>query len=307
MTGMFVGHALLAFALVAAVARWRGWEPERAIQVGVVAGLFATVPDLDILYGPVGLVGGVSGVMGAAETFWSTGNVTHRGPTHSLLVGTVAAGAFTAWARGDNRARSFSLAVLAGVVATVAATSGGLAAVVTALFLAGGLLVCALADRWDLGARSVGLAALVGLLSHPLGDLFTGEPPQLLYPLEVTLVSERLVLHADPTLNLLGAFALELAVVWLALYVAFSLKGEAVRTYIDRRAVLGLAYGGLALLLPAPTLETSYHFVFTVLAFGAVAFPRRRVRRVDAPRVFCTGLAVVTCAGLAYATAYLLF
>jgi len=37
--------------------------------------------------------------------------------------------------------------------------------------------------------------------------------------------------------------------------------------------VLGLAYGGLALLLPAPTLETSYHFVFTVLAFGFVAFP----------------------------------
>ena len=97
---MFVGHALLAFALVAAVARWRGWEPERAIQVGVVAGLFATAPDLDILYGPVGLVGGVSGVMGAAETFWSTGNVTHRGPTHSMVVGLVAAGAFAAWARG---------------------------------------------------------------------------------------------------------------------------------------------------------------------------------------------------------------
>jgi len=304
---MFVGHALLAFALVAAVARWRGWEPERAIQVGVVAGLFATAPDLDILYGPVGLVGGVSGVMGAAETFWSTGNVTHRGPTHSMVVGLVAAGAFAAWARGSVTSRALALVVLGGVVTTVATLSGGLAAVVTALFLGGGLLVSVLGDRWEFGPRSVGLAALAGLLTHPLGDLFTGEPPQLLYPLDVTLLSERIVLHPDPTLNLLAAFAVELAVVWLAIYVAFSLKNRDVRTYVDRRAVLGLAYGGLALLLPAPTLETSYHFVFSVLAFGFVAFPRRRVRRVDAPRVFCTALAVVTCAGLAYASAYVVF
>jgi len=148
---MFVGHALLAFALVAAVARWRGWEPERAIQVGVVAGLFATAPDLDILYGPVGLVGGVSGVMGAAETFWSTGNVTHRGPTHSMVVGLVAAGAFAAWARGTVPSRAFALVVLGGVVTAVATLSGGLAAVVTALFLAGGLLVCVLGDRWEFG------------------------------------------------------------------------------------------------------------------------------------------------------------
>lgn len=304
---MFVGHALLAFALVATVARWRGWEPERAIQVGVVAGLFATVPDLDILYGPVGLVGGVSGVMGAAETFWSTGNVTHRGPTHSMLVGLVAAGSFAAWARGDTPARAGALAVLTAIVATVAALSGGLAAVVTALFLAGGLLVSVLGDRWEFGPRSIGLAALAGLLTHPLGDLFTGEPPQLLYPLDVSLLSERIVLHPDPTLNLLAAFAAELAVVWLAIYVVFSLKDRAVRTYVDRRAALGLAYGGLTLVLPAPTLETSYHFVFSVLAFGVVAVPRRRVRQVDVERVVCTALAVVSCAGFAYATAYLLF
>jgi hypothetical protein len=129
----------------------------------------------------------------------------------------------------------------------------------------------------------------------------------MLYPLDVTLVSERIALHGDPTLHLLGAFAVELAVIWLAIYVAFSLTDRTVRKYVDRRAVLGLAYGGAVLLLPAPTLETSYHFVFTVLAFGIVAFPRRRVRRVDAPRVVCTALAVVTCAGLAYASAYVLF
>lgn len=304
---MFVGHALAAFALVATVARWRGWEPEQAIQVGLVAGLFATIPDLDILYGPVGLVGGISGVMGAAEAFWSTGNVVHRGPTHSMMVGVFAAVAFGGWCRKSLVSRSLSLLVLTGIVAIVGAVSGGLAAVVTLLFLVGGLLVSELADRWRLSPGAVGLTAFAGLLSHPLGDLFTGEPPQMLYPLDVTLLSERIALHPDPTLNLLGAFAVELAVIWAALFVAFSLTGRSVREHVDRRAVLGLAYGGAALALPAPTLETSYHFVFSVLAFGIVAFPRRRVRRVDVPRVLCTALAVVTCAGLAYGTAYVLF
>lgn len=304
---MFVGHALAAFALVATVARWRGWEPERAIQVGLIAGLFATIPDLDILYGPVGIVGGISGVMGAAEAFWSTGNVTHRGPTHSMVVGLFAAVAFALWCRKSAVSRPVSLLILSLIVATVAAVSGALGAVVTALFLVGGVLVSELADRWEFSSGTVGLAALVGLLSHPLGDLFTGEPPQMLYPLDVTLVSERIALHPDPTLNLLGAFGIELAVIWAAVVVAFSLTDRSVRKHVDRRAALGVAYGGVAIALPAPTLETSYHFVFTVLAFGVVAFPRRRVRRVDAPRLLCTALAVVSCAGLAYATAYLLF
>lgn len=304
---MFVGHGLAAFALVAAVARWRGWEPTRAIQVGLLAGLFATVPDLDILYGPVGFLGGISGVMGAAEAFWSTGNVTHRGPTHSILVGAVAALAFALWSHKSAGSRPLSILVLSLIVVTVAAVSGGLGAVVTALFLVGGVLVSELAGRWEFRPKTVGLAALVGLVSHPFGDLFTGEPPQFLYPLDVTLFSDRIELHADPTVNLLGAFGIELAVIWAALVVTFVLTDRSVRKHVDRRAVLGLAYGGIALLLPAPTLETSYHFVFTVLAFGFVAFPRRRVRRVDAPRVLCTALAIVTCAGLAYSTAYLLF
>lgn len=305
---MFVGHALLAFALVASVARWRGWEPRRAIQVGILAGLFATTPDLDILYGPVGLLGGASGVADAAESFWSTGNLVHRGPTHSMVIGAVAAAAFACWSRATAGARVLAVAVLASVVGTVAVVSGLLGGVVTALFLTGGLVVTSLARRhFDVAPRTVGLAALVGLVSHPLGDLFTGTPPAMLYPIDVTLVNERILLHPDPTLNLLGAFAVELAVIWTALFVAFSLTGRSVWEHADRRAALGLAYGGAALTLPAPTLETSYHFVFSVLAFGAVAFPRRRIRRVDAPRILCTALAVVTFAGLAYGTAYVLF
>jgi len=38
---MFVGHALFAFALGALAAWWLGLSRERAVQLGVVAGLFA--------------------------------------------------------------------------------------------------------------------------------------------------------------------------------------------------------------------------------------------------------------------------
>ena len=304
---MFVGHALAAFAVVAAVARLRGWDAQRAMRVGVLAGLFATAPDLDILYGPVGLLGGVSGLADATEAFWSTGNVVHRGPTHSLVLGFVAAVGYAAWRRSTVPARAVGLAAFGALVGTVAVTSGLLGAVVTAVFLTGGLGVVALAARWEVEPRTVGLAAMVGLLSHPFGDLFTGAPPDMLYPFDAVLVADRITLHPDPTVNLLAAFGVELLVIWTALVVAYSLTGRSVRAHVDRRAVVGVAYGAAALAIPAPTLDTSYQFVFSVLALGVVGVPRRRPRKVDLPRVACTGLAAVSCAGLAYSVAYLAF
>ncbi|MFT4946908.1 MAG: hypothetical protein ACI8TL_001146, partial [Natronomonas sp.] len=50
---MFIGHALLAFALAALVAQWRGWRSRQALAVGVAAGAFAALPDVDVLYAAV--------------------------------------------------------------------------------------------------------------------------------------------------------------------------------------------------------------------------------------------------------------
>jgi hypothetical protein len=59
---MFLGHGLAAFAIAASVAARRGWRGERALAVGLVAGLFATLPDVDMLYAVAGLLGGMEGV-----------------------------------------------------------------------------------------------------------------------------------------------------------------------------------------------------------------------------------------------------
>lgn len=305
---MFVGHGVAAFALVGAVALHRGIDRQRALQLAFVAGLFATLPDVDILYGPFGFLNGVSGVFDAADAFWTTGNVVHRGPTHSMVLGVIAAGAFALWNAGH---RGLAGAVLGAVSLVVATTSGSIAGAVTVAFVLGGLWIVERSHRWGFTPRDVFATALVGLVSHPLGDLFTGEPPSLLYPLDVSIVTERIVLSADPTIHLLGAFAIELTVLWLGLLVYTRLTDRRLRTYIGRKSAIGVGYAGTAVLLPAPTLEASYQFVFTVLGVGVVGVTqrdlfRRGVRAVDWLQALATGLAAVTMALLGYLLVYLL-
>ncbi len=127
---MFVGHALFAFALVATVAAWRGWASSRALVVGAVAGAFAAVPDVDMAYALVGLVGAHGGPLALASSFWSAGSVVHRTVTHSVVVAPVVAVAVGLWVasgRRDGRHRSVaagSLLALTGLVAVAAVESG---------------------------------------------------------------------------------------------------------------------------------------------------------------------------------------
>lgn len=301
---------MLAFALAAGVAHKLGWPREKALAVGVAAGAFGMVPDVDVVYAPAGLVGNLS-----PEAFWSTANVVHRTVTHSLLIGAVAATAVGLWALacrrdgggrdGQHRLAPFAGAItlMGGLVAVAALATGGLGAVVMAVFGLAALLVAYAAVRLGLGARAVAAAALVGFLSHPFGDLFTGEPPAFLYPLNVPFIAERVALHPDPTLHLLGAFGAELAVAWFAVLVYLRIDGDRLNAHLAGPARLGLGYVVLAPLLPAPTLEVSYQFVFTVLAVGVVAAVAAHQRRPR--RTAVTGLAAATLASLAYTAVYL--
>jgi hypothetical protein len=125
--------------------------------------------------------------------------------------------------------------------------------------------------------------------------------------LDVTLVAERVTLTADPTVHLLGAFAIELATIWLAAAVWYRFEGRSLLAHVDRRATLGVGYAAAALAMPAPTLDISYHFVFSVLAVGAVGVtpPGVRLELPSARRALATGLTAVTLAALAYLVVYL--
>jgi len=287
---LFIGHALLAFALAVLFAQWRDWPTDRALAVGLAAGAFAAVPDVDVLYAlvavdPTALFAGPAVQPGA---FWDGANQAHRGVTHSLVVAAVAGVAFWLWTRastpvpsGRRELASTAGAVfaLAALVAVAAVVSGFVGAFVMTAFVLAGLAVATVArSRLELSPRLVGLAAAFGIASHPWGDMVTGSPPALLYPVDAGLLDGRVVLSSDPTLHLLGAFGLELATVALALAVLGRQYGYSPHRLVDRRAALGVLYGAGAVVMVPPTIEVSYHFVFSILAVGAVCGSTRSIR-----------------------------
>jgi membrane-bound metal-dependent hydrolase YbcI (DUF457 family) len=283
---MFVGHSLFAFAVVALVAS-RGFADDdrrRALSLGAIAGAFAAVPDADMAYALSGVLDvavaasgtaavGSEGVFAVTGAFWAASTVVHRSMTHSLVVAPVAAVGFGLLAARGSRASATvgtGLGVLAALAAVAAVVHGALGLFVFAAFVAaGGVVAVVVRRRTALGARETVALAFVGLATHPFGDVFTGEPPTLLWPLDASLLDARVTLSADPTLHLLGAFAVELAVVALALAVYAALTDRSLRP--SRYAAGGVAYGAAVLVVPAPTLEVSYPFVFTILAVGALA------------------------------------
>lgn len=340
---MFVGHALLAFALVGGAAALIRPKKE-ALALGVLGAAYATVPDVDMTYALVGLVGVDGGVLAYTTSFWDASTAVHRAVTHSVLVAPAAAAVAGAWVHGRRTARRdrgsarqgggpFGLVAVLGLGLVAAATleSGALGAFVMGLFLVTLVAVAEGAARFTGTSPAVaGLVALVGLATHPFGDVFTGTAPALLYPLDAALLGGRVVLSTDPTLHLLGAFGLELACIWAGVVAYARLTDRSLGRAADPRVAAGAGYAAAALVVPAPTLDLSYPFVFSVLAVGAVvAVPRMRLRRVTGVRrwvdelavhgwpgddgrfredlfdAVVTGLAAVTLAASAYAVVYL--
>jgi len=289
---VFVGHSLLAFALVAlAASRGAGVDDRRALALGAVACAFAAVPDADMAYALSGVLevllgdappAAADGPLAVTGAFWSASTVVHRSMTHSVVVAPVAALGFALLAVRGRHARRAAVAgvgVLAAVAAVAGVLHGGLGLFVFAAFALAGAAVAALVRALTaMSAATTFALAVVGLVTHPFGDVFTGEPPAFLWPLDVVVLDARVALAADPTLHLLAAFAVELAVVAVALLVYADLAGKTLE--VRPRSVAGLAYGGVVVVLPPPTLEVSYQFVFTILALGVVTATHPLARRV---------------------------
>lgn len=301
---MFIGHALLAGGLAVLGSRAAGATPRRSLLVAALAALFATAPDVDILYALPGLLE-ASGIMGAPEAFWTASTTVHRGVTHSLLVGGSAA-VVVAVSQFD---RPLTIIVGLALVGLVTLQMSVLSGAILAVFLLLGAMIAHLATQLGIGSSTTFAAALLGFLTHPFGDLLTGSPPPLLAPLEVTLLTERLAPFADPTLNLLLAFAAELAVLWFGIWAIFHTAELELRPALDRRALLGTSAGLAVFVLAPPTMAASAHFVLPTVALGTVgAVPRGLPPRRAVPfrTALVTGLAAVTLGVGTYTLAYLL-
>lgn len=331
---MFVGHALFAFAIAAVCANRFGWSSERSLAFGVLAGAFGALPDVDIVYA-IATVDASRLLIGADPTvFWAASEGVHRAMTHSIVIGAVAAPAFGLLATRDSgsqsidRSRLIGAIALGGLVAVATAVSGPVGALVMSAFALGGAAIAITARRQtNLSPLAIAFAAIIGLASHPWGDLVTGEPPWFLYPFDVAAVGTRVMLHTDPTLHLLAAFSIELAVIWAAVLAFAHVAGWSLWTHSDPSASIGATYSLAAIVLVPPTLEVSYHFVFSILFIGVVCgtvswlrskqrWPRGRSRRstrtgssigrsTPALTAVVTALAGTTIALVGYGAAYL--
>lgn len=305
---VFVGHGLLAFAVVASVAAVYGWTPRRATAIGVVGAAFATLPDIDVVYPLFAITLDLYSVVLGEGAFWEYVSTTHRTVTHSVVIGAIAAVAIALWARRRHSTSSKLLgsALLVSLPIGVGLLDGLLSAVVMGAFVLGGLAVAFVAEFGPFTPRHIAATAVFGLVVHPLGDLFTIPAPELIYPFSLPVEFAYVSLHADPTLHLLSAFFLELGIIWLAVAVHARIHGWSLLPAIRPRAALGVGYAGAIFVLPTPSLAVPTPFVLSVLAVGFLAIPFRP--GAELPRVWqvpVTALAAVTAAGLAYTVAYL--
>lgn len=318
---MYVGHALLGFVLAAWVARWLGVARDRALLVGLVGGAFAVVPDLDAARTVIAVIeAGPSNVFPTTEHVWTESWVVHRSLTHSLLTAAVAVALAVALADARRRRREGSVVgppalVAAGagalLLGTGALADGAVGAGTMAVYVAGLVAASALAARWRLAPRLVGVAAAVALVSHPFGDVFMGRPPAFLYPLVERASLETVVVASDPTVNLVALFGIELGLAWLVAWTWASCRGVRLRDRVDRTAALGAGFAASALVIRPPTLDVAYHWALGTLATGAVVGfgPRvatTRSRRAAVVRGEATALAAVTAAVASYLVAYVL-
>jgi hypothetical protein len=118
-------------------------------------------------------------------------------------------------------------------------------------------------------ARTLLIGTVLGLLPHPVLDVFIGSPPDLLYPLPLSLIQSRVVLVAsDSTLNFMVVFLIELVITLFAFQLLVSRTPES-----DSFTPIALLPGLLGVPLyfvldTSPTIMEPHVFTLAVFTLG---------------------------------------
>ncbi|MDY6819362.1 MAG: metal-dependent hydrolase [Halobacteriales archaeon] len=327
---MYIGHELLAIALATGLARAAGVGRQRALLLGGFGGVYAFAPDLDLAYTIWAVLkAGPTNVFPTTEHVWTKSWIVHRSLTHSIVTGTVAVLAVGLFGTTFSRYRAGSRDryTVMGLLSTVGAvgTLGWIVILSDELLglLTLGLYVAVIlaTTAWGIGRgiapRQLMAVAAIGLWTHPFGDVFTGRPPTFLYPIQSKAPFGKIAVAADPTVNLIGLFGLELLIAWAALLVVLSVGEYRLGAHLRPRAILGLGFAATVTVIRPPTLEVAYHFALGTIATGVVlgALPHRFRSNKDATAgswparwltPLVTALAGASLAVIGYLVAYLL-
>jgi hypothetical protein len=336
---MYVGHGLLAFALVGAVARLAERDDRDVLLLATLGAGYGLLPDIDLVYTVYAVAeSGPTGIFPTTEHVWTESWVIHRTLTHSLFVGCalvlVVVGIGTAMPQHLSGQRSQSNRALGGTLAGLvaigllwiaSAADGALGAITMTLLVSGVAGLGVFGRQYGISVPWIGSVASLGLLSHPPGDLWMGRPPIVFYPFLSECSFPAIVFASDPTVNFVMAFLIEVLLAWASLQV-WALSTDRTLTRMVRPvALFGITAVVAVLFLPPPTFLVAYQFSASVLGLGIFAgastlvveeiegtsAPRGAQDLTDRwsglPQAVVTGLATISIALVSYLFVYLVF
>ena len=261
---MFAGHFFLAFLLVSLFSYFAGGEREHSLYLGIFAGLFGFAPDLDTFYAFTQLPGLLVSGFNPFESFHMATGVIHRGITHSLITGLVTV--FLVVAAYENKVYNFLSVLILGFYGLL--LNGVIGAQVMVVYGSAIALISYRAADY-ISREEIFFVGFFGLLSHPFGDLFTGTPPKLLYPVTDLSVS-KIILFEQPELNVLIILLSELFLVAAGLTLIIYLGDFNITPLASITAFVVIFYIPFLILIQ-PSVGTTHRFTLSILGFTTIA------------------------------------
>lgn len=324
---MIIGHAFLACVLAFFIAEYRGFSSQKTLWFGILAGGFAVLPDIDMLYPFVILTTPpFPPLVNALDVFWHSSTVVHRNITHSLVVSLFTALSFTWIAAGHRRhtntdtqetahiahlQAALAISFLTGLISYVYLTNGIVSAGVLVMFSIGGIALTLFARiHLSFTPCLTAAAMLIGLLSHPFGDFFTGTPPALFYPFKLLNLSDPIAFSPNATLHFLVVFGLELLVVWLVIWRVHTGSFTDIHVTFSWLAAFTIGYASVFWIIAPPTIHSAYYFTLPLATLGALtAIGYTLATDISFESIInatTNGFFVVTIGWVSYALTYLL-
>jgi membrane-bound metal-dependent hydrolase YbcI (DUF457 family) len=303
---MIVGHFFLAAALTGLIAHYRGLEAESCLKLALVAGTLALLPDLDVLYSMKEITAlFTSGFYSFTDSFWTASETVHRGLTHSLATLVLTSAAAILYHRTRSKPLAGATVVLTALISLYLESI--LTAAIMGAFSLGTILIVDKMKGYS--TENIITALTAGLIIHPFGDVFTGTPPNFLYPLDVQLLASRIALFEDPVLNFFLILTLEIAAIWAAVKMYSTVKSRSIPESLKPLLLIGVGYPVLGNLVNTPTMSTGYQFVFSVILLSftaAYAVKIRNREKIDYFVLSVNFLTAMTLASLVYLIQYVL-
>lgn len=282
---MIIGHGPVAFILLFVGLTYFSELPKSKITTIALVGCFAAIlPDIDIVFPLVSVLSlSTLSVEQISTQFWASSEIYHRAATHSIII---------LWSLLGIAGLSLFLQEYVSKNTIVAILGITVCFTIALLFLPIGLpikillvtIVLAVNTAYTytneiLSKQELVATFSVGFFIHPFGDMFTGTPPEVFYPLTPPITLTR-VTFVEPTLHFILVFLVEVGSILGLLYILHRTEYKTrIPQNISNPSTYTIGSGivsGLLIfvctsgLTISPTVDTAPLFVLLVISCASV-------------------------------------